>query len=129
MIKPVKPYVVTLLIILNLSCVKGDVFLRSQDEQNLETLWKEIQKLVSAEDCKEASDLRFTAYGHKACGGPVGYIAYSSEINTRLFLKKIEEHRQAQEAFNARWDILSNCSLPTEPRGVRCENGKAVLVY
>ena len=60
---------------------------------------------------------------------PVGYIAYSTNINTELFLNKIEEHRNAQHEFNQKWGIISDCSVPPKPSSVICENGDPVFKY
>lgn len=102
---------------------------QEQEAQQLSKMFVEIEALASSESCVETSEWTFTSYGSKACGGPIGYIAYSQNIDTALFLQKIEEHRIAQQAFNEKWGIISDCTVPQEPRTVVCENGKPVFEF
>lgn len=111
------------------SCSDDDGLTQENEAAALNELFFEIQNLASSKDCTDSSEWTFTSYGEKGCGGPVGYIAYSTEIDTVLFLEKIEEHRIAQQNFNKKWGIISDCSLPMEPEGVRCEDGRPVLEY
>lgn len=103
----------------------------TQEEQDLalEEMWEEIQTLASSVDCDHAEDWTYTAYGSKACGGPVGYIAYPTTIDTEAFLELVEQHSNAQEAYNEANGIGSDCSVPSQPIGVICEEGQPVLVY
>ena len=113
-----------------LSCSNDDnVLTQEQEAQQLSKMFVEIEALASSESCVETSEWTFTSYGSKACGGPIGYIAYSQNIDTALFLQKIEEHRMAQQAFNEKWGIISDCSIPQEPQTVVCENGNPVFEF
>ena len=111
------------------SCSDDDDATREDESANLNALLVEIQEMASSVDCTDASDWPYTAYGNKACGGPVGYIAYSTDIDTARFLEKVARHRRAQEAFNEKWDVVSDCSLPGVPSSVRCEDGVPVFEY
>ena len=104
---------------------------RSQEEEsaNLNALFAEIQEMASSVPCNDPAGWAYTAYGDKACGGHVGYIAYPTSIDTALFLEKVEEHRSAQEAFNEKWEVISDCLLPGEPTSIRCEDGVPVFEY
>ena len=114
----------------NFSCSDDDDEMsRAQEAQILQEMFAEIDSLASSEDCEDASVWAFTPYGSKACGGPIGYIAYSTNIDTTSFLNQVEEHRIAQQEYNEKWEIISDCSVPTEPEDVICENREAVLVY
>lgn len=122
--------IVLLLVCSQSSCSNSDDDLtKEQEEQKLAEMITEIEKLASSQVCKDSTQWTFTCFGSKACGGPVGFIAYSQNIDTLLFLKKIEQHKIAQTAFNEKWGIFSDCSLPTEPKGVLCENNTPVFVY
>ena len=84
-----------------LSCSNDDNRLtKEQEAQQLSEMFAEVEALASSESCDDSSEWTYTSYGSKACGGPIGYIAYSTNIDTELFLQKIEEHRTAQQAFN-----------------------------
>lgn len=106
-----------------------DELTQEQEDQNLNQLFSEIESMTSNLSCNDSSEWTFTSYGNKACGGAIAYIAYSTTIDTVLFLKKIEEHRISQQEFNEKWEIISDCLAPSEPNGVLCEDGKPVLEY
>ena len=121
-------FTVLLISILIISCNDDDSD-REREEQNLNELLAEIEDLANSESCTDPSDWTYTGYGSKACGGPVGYIAYPTTIDTAAFLEKVAAHRMAQQEFNRRWDVVSNCALVDEPRAVACENGNPVFRY
>ncbi len=121
-----KVIVLTLLVGLCFSC-KDEELTQVQEAQNLDQMFSEITILAASVACDDSSEWKTTSYGSKACGGPIGYIAYSQAIDTALFLEKVEAHRTAQEEFNRRWEIISDCALAAPPNGVVCEDGKPVL--
>ena len=127
-VKKTLSIVFLLLIGVNFSC-SDDEISRAQEAEILQEMFAEIESLASSEVCEDASEWTFTAYGSKACGGPIGYIAYSTNIDTESFLNQVEEHRIAQDEFNEKWGIISDCSAPQEPEDVICEDGNPVLVY
>lgn len=111
------------------SCSLDDESTKEQEAQNLEQLFSEIESMATSENCSDSAEWTFTGYGSKACGGPMGYIAYSTKIDTELFLEKVEKHRAAQKEFNQKWGIASDCSVPQQPAGISCENGNPVFEY
>lgn len=117
------------LLVLCFSCSDDDGLTQKQEADNLEQMFSEIESMAFSVDCNDSSEWTFTSYGDKACGGPVDYIAYSTNIDTALFLQKIEEHRIAQQKFNKKWGIISDCSLIVEPSGVICEDRNPVFEY
>lgn len=118
-----------LLIGICFSCNKNDEPSQEQEAENLHQKLSEIEALANSVDCIDSSEWEFTSYGEKACGGPVGYIAYSKTIDTIIFLQKIEEHRSAQHRYNENWGEMSDCMTPAEPTNVICENGLPVFEY
>ena len=111
-----------------LSCNNDDGPTQEQEAQALNLMFLEIEGLANSEKCVDSEEWTFTSYGSKACGGPVGFVAYSINIDTELFLEKIEEHRIAQEEFNQKWGVISDCSLPPEPSGIICKNEYTIFV-
>jgi hypothetical protein len=109
-------------------CSDDDIS-QEQESQDLNEMFSEIKKLASNENCNDSSEWNFTNYGSKACGGPIGFIAYSKTIDTELFFIKIQEHRKAQQNFNKKWGIFSDCSIPSNPIGVLCKNGNPIFEY
>ncbi|MDY8135498.1 hypothetical protein [Aquimarina sp. 2201CG5-10] len=127
--KELKFFGILFLIGICFSCDDDDALIQEQEAQNLNQLFFEIESLATSENCNDSAEWTFTSYGSKACGGPVGFIAYSTNIDTELFIKKIQEHRTAQQKFNQKWGVISDCSLPLQPSGVLCENGIPVFEY
>ena len=102
---------------------------RERDNELMAELLEEIQGLSMQVECTDAENWSWTAYGSKACGGPVGYIAYSQGIDTNYFLELIEYHAEQQDLFNQKWGIISTCDIPIQPSGIYCEDGKPQFGY
>ncbi len=110
------------------ACKKNDESSMKADKLKLETLLTEIKGLSEVK-CEIASDWKFRPIGSKACGGPTGYIAYSSKIDTVSFIQKVNTYTENQMNFNKKWGIASDCSFPAMPEKVICENDMPKLVY
>jgi|SRR5690554_797967 len=102
---------------------------REHDNQHLERLWREIDSLSGLYPCEEASEWRFTAIGAKACGGPTGYVAYAVHLDEEDFLEKVERYTRLQDAYNRKWNVISDCMFLTPPDRVVCEDGKPKLLW
>jgi len=111
------------------SCDKNNESTKEGEAEKLSEMLADIMSLSESVDCADPADWNFTAIGNKACGGPTGYIAYSNEIDVDKFLEQVEKYTLAQKEFNVKWEISSDCSLPAEPRGIVCENGKPKFEY
>jgi hypothetical protein len=109
--------------------VKRELTAQEIAHRNLMNLFNEIQNLSYSVSCSDANNWLFTSYGSKACGGPQGYIAYSSLIDTVSFLQKIETYTQAEKDFNFKYGVISDCSIPSAPISVECKNGYPILKY
>lgn len=112
------------------SCSATNDALSKQDENpDIFEMFAKIEEIASSVKCENASEWKYTSYGSKPCGGPQGYIAYSTSIDTDNFLKLIEKHKIAEKKYNEEQGLMSDCSVPAEPTGVICENDTPVLVY
>ena len=111
------------------SCNRDDDLSREQEAQKLSEMFSEIENLALSVACENSAEWTFTNYGSKACGGPVGFMAYSVNIDVEFFLELVEEYREKQQAFNEKWGIVSDCSVPPQPIGVICQDGSAILEY
>ena len=109
--------------------VKRELTAREKEHRSLMILFDEIQNLVYAITCNDTLNWTFTAYGTKACGGPQGYIAYATHMDTVAFLKKIELYTEAEKEFNITWGIISDCGISTQTISVACSNGHPMLTY
>lgn len=110
------------------SCEKNDT---SQEEElaNLQELKTEIINLSESVTCEDSNNWSFTAIGHKACGGPTGYIAYANNIDVEYFLSLVSTYTATQKAYNQKWGIVSDCSLPQKPNAVICKDDTPVFKY
>lgn len=109
--------------------VKRELNEQQKHHKKLMDLYSEILKFSQNKNCINANEWKFTAYGSKACGGPQGYIAYSSKIDTVAFLQKVEAYTKQEKLYNKKWGIISNCEITQKPKSVECKNGAPVLKY
>ena len=98
------------------------------DQARLDKIKSNIEEEIAKEECTNAADWTFSPIGSKACGGPVSYIAYPKKMENEI-LPKIKSYTSIMSEYNKKYNITSDCMMPAEPTGVKCENGKAVLVY
>ena len=114
------------------NCSNDDSPSQESDDQNLSKMYSEIiaASMVYTTPCTNSAEWSFAAIGSKACGGPLGYIAYSLKIDGPEFLKKVENYTKAQEAYNKKWGVFSTCDMMIRPpSGIGCTNGKPTLIY
>ena len=100
---------------------------QQDDRQALTALVKEIETITAGENCTDPAAWKFSAIGAKPCGGPASYIAYPVSLEDQMLLK-IQHFTAMQSAFNKKYNLVSDCAMVMPPSGIKCENGKAVLV-
>ena len=92
-----------------------------------EALWKKIQAANADTSCDSQSQCHTIGYGSKACGGPERYMAWSSKNGDGAALKAlIEQHAAARRADDAREQMMSTCSLVSDP-GASCRAGQCTI--
>jgi hypothetical protein len=94
--------------------------------QDLELQFKTIQEFVDKNNCSENSQCNYIAYGSKACGGPQGYLVYSSEINLDKLKALVTKYSKDEDSYNKQNGIVSDCSTPSPPEQFSCIDGKCV---
>lgn len=109
--------------------LKKELTPQEKDHRKLMQMFDEFYNLAYNTSCKDASNWAFTSYGAKACGGPQGYIPYSTTIDTKVFLEKVEAYKEAEKNYNIKWSIASTCDVPQVPKKVECNNGYPILIY
>lgn len=124
-------YLLSALLALSLAGCESDTsgLSQEQDQLLLDQKLTEIVNLAESVICEDSSNWTFTGIGGKACGGPTGYLAYSTNINVEEFLLKVEEFNVAEANFNKKWGVISDCMTPAQPIDIECINGKAVLIF
>ena len=88
----------------------------------------ELRALVGDARCQTDQQCRSLAVGHKACGGPSGYLAWSvigTDVDklTELAARQARAERVEQETIG----ILSDCAVVMDP-GAFCGVGRCQLV-
>ena len=78
--------------------------------------------------CSPTAGCSVMPYGSKACGGPQGYLLFSSETDIPALQKMVEKHREAEATYNKQNRITSDCSIPVPPEKLACEDGKCVQI-
>lgn len=92
-----------------------------------EGLWKKIQAEIGTAPCDNAGQCRTMPVGHKSCGGPEGYAAYSTKAgDSARLLAMGEQYAAARKAENERSGMLSNCMMESDP-GASCVASRCVL--
>lgn len=100
-----------------------------EDDATLAELGAKIKTLSESKTCSNEGDWIFIGFGSKACGGVIGYLPFSTCINTNDFVNKVNVHAELQRAYNVKYEVVSICDVPPPPTSVECVNDKPVLVY
>jgi hypothetical protein len=83
-------------------------------------LLAQIQAEIGDAACDSPAQCHSIGVGAKSCGGPEGYLAWSSKRSDEKKLKRlVEQHKQAREEDNRRSGMLSNCMFLPDP-GASC---------
>jgi len=115
---------------LAINCTGSDQ-IKDQDteKKELEQMAKEIRVLAEASSCSDSFTCKYVAFGSKPCGGPWGYLVYSTSVDETELLKKVEDYNEKERKYNIKFGIISDCSFAMPPDKVICENGKCKAVY
>ncbi|GAA4295386.1 hypothetical protein [Aestuariibaculum suncheonense] len=126
-----KPYLLFLLplILLSTKCDDDPVLSQDDDLNALTALKAKIETLASASECNETTTCKYIAFGSKPCGGPWGYLIYSTSIDVEILEEQVKTYNQMEADYNKKWGIFSDCMLVSPPKEVRCENNTCVAVY
>jgi hypothetical protein len=76
----------------------------------------EIMAMIGDAKADDVSQCRVIGFGHKPCGGPAEYIAYSAKSSNETVLQqKINSYNKAAEAENIRLGRMSDCAIVPKP--------------
>ena len=107
----------------------GSTGSREEDNAVLKQLAEELYQLSGSSSCTNRDNWKIAPMGAKPCGGPSGYIAYKSTIDEACFLIKLDYYNDQVAVYNQKYQLLSDCSVPAQPKAVVCENNKPVFTY
>lgn len=83
-------------------------------------LREQILRVVGSAACREDRECRALPMGSKPCGGPEGYVAWSTAgTDARLLESLAARYREARQTRNQRLGLMSDCAVVSEP-AVRC---------
>ncbi len=87
-------------------------------------LLQQLQAEIGEAACDTSAQCKTIAVGHKACGGPESYLAYSTKTANGAKLAKLAEdyaaERRKQDTKSGR---MSTCSMAMDP-GATCTAGR-----
>ena len=99
----------------------------SAPETESARLAAELRTLIGPASCSADTQCRTVAVGAKACGGPVGYWAWSTQGTDAEALNALAARQAgAQRREVASSGLRSNCMLVTDP-GAACVAGRCQL--
>ena len=89
-------------------------------------LLQQLRAEIGTAACDSAQQCKTIAVGHKACGGPETYLAWSRKTGDGAKIRHLAEAQRAQrKAENEASGMLSTCSAVMDP-GATCSAGRCV---
>lgn len=87
-----------------------------EDQAVLQRMETEARALAGIGGCTSGDQCRSAPVGVKACGGPRTHVVYcAATTDTVALFRKLDELRRAEEAFNQKYGIASNCAYVSPP--------------
>ena len=89
-------------------------------------LMQQLQGEIGDAACDSADQCKTVAVGHKACGGPERYLAWSTKRSDGARIGQLAAALEAERrGQNLRGGIISTCSMVIDP-GAVCSAGHCV---
>ncbi len=108
-----------------ISCKESEIQIKERSMQEMNMLFSQIKKISEQTPCEIAADWKYVEYGNQTCGGHIGFLYYSTKIDTVSFLKLVDDFTAKQKEFNIRWpESPMLCIDYLVPARITCENGK-----
>lgn len=123
---------IILLVLMFSACSANDADSKEQVElgkviASLDTVLLEIQSTIGEAACSQDSQCGAVAIGHKPCGGPSGYLAYSTHNTDVTRLNElVVQHRAINRELNQMTGAISDCSMQMEPKAF-CADGNCSI--
>ena len=90
------------------------------------TLKQQLQAEIGDAACSAAQQCKTVAVGHKACGGPESYLAWSSQRSDGAKIKQLAAALAAEsQSQTLKNGMVSNCMMMLDP-GATCNQGHCV---
>lgn len=89
---------------------------READWAAIEALENQAKAIAKTTGCARDAECRSAPVGNRGCGGPRYYIAYCAATTDSVALfRKLDEVKAAENAFNAKYNVVSTCEFRMPP--------------
>lgn len=89
--------------------------------------YKQLQDAVGSAACQTDADCQTIGVGSKACGGPLSYMAYSTQDGQEAAVRRAAQAlKDVQAADNQTSGRISDCMVVRDP-GAQCAANRCVL--
>ncbi|MEJ7806778.1 MAG: hypothetical protein WKG03_12770 [Telluria sp.] len=89
-------------------------------------LLQQLRAEIGSAACDSAKQCKSVAVGHKACGGPESYLAWSTKSSDAARVQQLADaYRDQRKAQDAASGMMSTCSMVMDP-GATCNAGRCV---
>ena len=89
-------------------------------------LLQQLKAEIGSAACDSSQQCKTIAVGHKACGGPATYFAWSSKANDGARIKLLADaYSASRKAEEKKSGMVSTCSAVMDP-GASCNAGRCV---
>lgn len=102
---------------------------QEEERKELNLSKRAIEDLAATSICNETTECKYIAFGSKPCGGPWGYIIYSTSIDIEKLKLWVEDYNEQEAAFNSKWGVFSDCTIVNPPISINCENNTCIPIY
>lgn len=108
------------------ACAAADAPVAQAAAVDTAALYRQIRDEVGDARCSTNEQCRSTPLGHKACGGPEGYLAWSTlASNEKRLTDLLGQYNAARKLESQQPGRVSDCSMVQDP-GARCEANRCV---
>lgn len=96
------------------------------DLARLEQMEQDLRVFIAAAPCSDSTDCAVVAVGAKPCGGPWGYLVYSTaSVDSTELGRKARAYTDFNRLLNERWGYVSDCAVQPVPQP-SCVDGRCV---
>ena len=111
--------------VLSAEQLDGDITIEQIRTKAL-SIKKEVESMRGNAVCVNRSECRAIGYGAKPCGGPSGYLVYSTrDTSAALLESKVREFNAVVRELNVRRAAVSDCLFVSQP-SVTCAQNRCV---
>jgi hypothetical protein len=94
----------------------------------LAELNQQIRSMAGMAYADDLKQCRLAEVGHRPCGGPEYYLAYSTTtVDEKVLQELIREHRELQINYQREHDVMGTCEVIPRPQ-LALQEGRCVAV-